>query len=298
MNHFQGIYPAIITPYDEKGEVNSAVLDQLIDFHLANGVHGFWVTGSTGEGILLSEKQRKFITQTIVRKSSGRGKIIVHVGAPDTDTCIRLAKHAEKVGADGIAALPPFFYLVDQQAIVDHYRLIGEACSLPLFAYNLPIFTQVHITADLMGRILEVPTVIGIKFTEHNLVEARNILDLAPDRLSLLFGHDGMLLGALAMGAHGGVGGSYNYLSRATVLLYESFRRGDLSSALEIQYKLTRIHKAMGEIGGLSVTKECVGLLGFECGPPKRPIPPLDRRQKADVRELFEENESFIKSGT
>lgn len=297
MGYFHGIYPAIITPYDENGEVSGIVLGQLVNFHLTNGVHGLWATGASGEGILLSEEERRFIAETIIKKMSGRGKVIIHIGATDTRTCIRLAKHAEKAGADGIAAVPPFFYRVNEQAIFDHYRLIGEACSLPLFVYNLPICTQVYITVDLMREILKIPTVTGIKFTEDNLVEMHEMLDLSPSRLSLLFGRDAMLLGALTMGAHGGVGGSYNYLSRAAVLLYENFHRGDLHSAQKIQHKLTQINQAVNKMGGLSSVKECVKLLGFECGPPRRPIPPLNEKQKAQVRKLFGENESFIKSG-
>jgi N-acetylneuraminate lyase len=160
----RGIFPALLTPMSEDGnEVNYGALRQLVEMHISSGVHGFFICGGSGEGILLTADERRQILETVLDQNKRRVKIIAHVGAISTAQGQELARHAASLDVDAIAAIPPIYFKVDGAALRDHYRLIAEAAGdTPLWVYNIPSYKFFEIKAILMDDLLSLLKLIGI----------------------------------------------------------------------------------------------------------------------------------------
>jgi N-acetylneuraminate lyase len=280
----RGILPALLTPMDEDGaSVNHATLTRLVDFHIASGASGFFVCGGTGEGLLLRPPEREAVLKTVLEAARGRASVIAHIGTPDTSTACELAAHAAGLGVDAIAAVPPIYFKVDQDALVDHYRLIAAAApDTPIYPYNIPSSTGVEISAAVMARLLEIPTVGGIKYSSYNLFDMRNIIELAPERLTVLSGFDEVCVAGLAMGAHGAIGSTYNIMPAAFSALYAAMQAGDIATAQELQFRANRVIAALLSAPLIAGLKAVLSQRGYDCGGPRRPQRPLvsEERQR------------------
>ena len=283
---FRGIYPALITPLDQHDQLNESALRGILDFQLEAGVHGFWILGGMGEGLLLSTAERERAAEIVVEQVAGRGKVIVHIGAMTTREAAHLAAHAERIGADAIACLPPLYYRPDHQGIIDHYRIVAEASALPLFAYNIPGATNVTITPELLQELAEqIPTVRGIKHSSFDLYSYEQMRErLSWCDFTLFSGSDEVLLAALSMGGDGAVGSTFNLMPSWFVQLYDAFRQGDLARAQEWQRRINGVIRLLLAVGVLSATKEGMRLLGFDCGLARRPIRPLSAGERETLR--------------
>jgi N-acetylneuraminate lyase len=284
----RGILPALLTPMDEEGTlVNHATLERLVEFHIQSGASGFFVCGGTGEGLLLRPPERAAVLKTVLAAVRGRAKVIAHIGALDTPSACELAAHAAGLGVDAIAAVPPIYFKVDQDALYDHYRLIAEAApGTPIYPYNIPSSTGVEISAAVMARLLEIPTVGGIKYSSYNLFDMRNIIELAPERLTVLSGFDEVCVAGLAMGAHGAIGSTYNIMPAAFSALYQAMQAGDPAAAQELQFRANHVIKALLSAPLIAGLKAVLSARGFDGGGPRRPQRPLvsqERQQLLDA---------------
>ena len=285
-----GITPALLTPFDEEDNVNTTVIRDLVEFQLAAGVSGFYVCGSTGEGLLLSEAERQLVTETVVDQVKGRVPVVVHVGDITTRSACALASHAEAAGADAISSIPPFYFNVGVEGVKQHYVQIAAASSLPLYVYNVPGATGVNVGVEMMRDLLEtIPTLRGIKYTSYNLFEMRKIIELDAGRLNVVSGPDELMIAAQAMGADGAIGSTYNVLPRLFVQAYEAFNSGDVVTARELQARGCRVINIFLQFSGLPGIKEMMRLIGFDCGTGRRPNLPLTDEEKGRLREMLEE---------
>jgi len=284
MQEFHGVYPALITPFDKAGSVNGAVVREIVDWHLETGVDGFYICGGTGEGLLLSPPERKLMLEATVRAASGRGKVIAHVAALDTATTIDLAKHAEANGAAAVSVLPPIYYKVDESGLMEHYRLIASATRLPLFVYHIPALTGKSMSVEEMERLLDIPNIRGLKFSDYDHFTMHRIR-LLRDDLVVYSGNDDVFLSALNLGATGGIGLTYNLMPQVYVGIYQAFLSDDIRRARELQWKACAMIDACFQVYGMGVAKAALQHLGFEVGEPRRPLRPLT----ADERNLIAE---------
>jgi N-acetylneuraminate lyase len=220
---------------------------------------------------------------------------VVHVGALSTDEATRLAEHAEHEGADAVSAVPPFAFGKDPDGIKAHYRAIGEACGLPLYLYNIPSLTGIHLRSDLVASLLELPNVRGMKFSDTNLFEEYRAMTLS-DRFDVFHGSDETLLYGLMMGAVGGIGATYNFMPGVFTRLYAKFREGDYAQANEIQLKISRFVKGLlAHCGGnfVGLGKMLMGMLGFDCGQARAPNAPIPKANVRQFKEFLEQINFF-----
>ena len=294
MFHLTGIIPALLTPFDAAGEVNPAALRELIEFHIAQGVAGEFVCGWSGEGMLLSEAERRLVAETAIAGARGRVPVIVHTGALTTAEAVRLSAHAGAAGADAISVKLPMIYSVGPAGIRQHYRAIAAATTLPLYVYNEPGSASDPFTpAAFRDLCADIPTLAGMKFTSRDLFQMRQFLDLEVDgrRPNVLSGLEELLVGALAMGAHGSVGLIYNLLPRLGVDIYDAFQRGDVEEAQALQVRSNRVLNvwyAFEKAGGLSVFKAMLKRIGIECGAGRPPHAPLTGAQFEELTEALD----------
>lgn len=285
---FEGIIPALVTPYDAGNKVSDEMLRRLVGCHLKIGVNGLYLCGATGEGVLLSIEERKHITEVVINEVRGRLPVIVHVGAISTADAAELASHAERTGADAIASVPPFFYGVSAETILQHYAGIVERCRLPLLLYNIPSLTGVTVTPKMMARLMEIPNVVGLKFSSNDLYQMRQMLELEGGRLNVLFGQDEMFLPALIMGAHGSVGLTLNFMPKLFLEIFCNFRAGKIEEAQKTQFLVNQIISVLMEFSAIPAAKEILRFKGYDCGPARSPLQVLTSEQKTRLRSALE----------
>lgn len=163
---FKGIMPALVTPFDEEGELDFRATGAILDRHIEAGVDGMVALGSTGEFSHLEGGERRYFAEKVAELVNGRVPLIVGVGSSGTREAISLAQHAEKSGADAVVAVSPFYWKVGEEALFRHFANISESVSIPTLIYNFPMLTGVELSPALIRRIAEeCPNVAGIKDT-------------------------------------------------------------------------------------------------------------------------------------
>lgn len=280
-----GVFSALITPFSADGSLALAALEQLAEFELAQGLHGFYVGGSTGEAFLQSPDERAQVLRVFARAVRGRAKLIAHVGAIATEEAVGLARVAADAGYDAVSAIPPFYYDFSPAEVRAHYQRLADATPLPLIVYNFPAKSARPLsTADLLA-LLDHPRIGGVKHTSQNLYQLERLKAAAPQAV-LHNGFDEMMVGGLAMGADGGIGTTYNVMGCLFVQLYEAMRAGDMVQAQALQRRANEVIDVLIEVGVFPGTKAMLALLGVDCGACRAPFAPLTGAQQDKVARI------------
>lgn len=287
---FTGVWPAFITPFDEKGQILDSSVKELIDYMIEGGLDGLYVGGSTGEGMIMSKEDRMHMAELCVDYAGKRVPVIIHVGCADTKTAVELAEHARKIGADGVSSVPPYYYRMSKGYIKEFYQAIARAAQIPFLIYNIPLLTGVSIGFDFMVEMMEEPNIIGLKYTDTNLEIMRQIKDYHDGEINVMMGYDAMLLSALVLGADGGIGSYYNIMPKAFSGVYDCYQKGDMESARQLQWMIDRyvmIIKKYLEPANQAAIKAILNYQGIWAGTTMRPILPLaDTKAEAMIEEL------------
>lgn len=287
----RGIIPALHTAFTSGGEFDPARQARLVERLITQGVHGLFAGGSTGEFPLLSLEEREELTRTVVSAAAGRIPVIIHAGAPDTRTAVRLARNAVAEKASAVSALPPYYYRHRPPELLDHFRAVAAASEpLPFYAYHLPQLTGVAMEPEIISGLLTIPNFAGLKWSDPDLFGLGEAVETFGPRADVLSGRDEVLLAALTLGARGAIGSTYNFLAPWFVSLWDSYSRGDLSEAGACQARSTRVIRVvLRPEGTLSPGKEATRWAGADCGEPRAP---LKRYSDAERRALESELES------
>lgn len=298
---YTGIIPALLTPFSSCGQVDKNALSALANYFIDYGVSGLYICGSTGEGLLLTEEERKVVAECIVAEVDGRVPVIVHVGAPATMMAEQLAKHAGEIGADAVASIPPMYYKVGRAEVETYYRKIKQAAELPLFFYNIPDLLNVSLDTQMAQILFEEGIIQGMKYTHHDVLTFRGIVEACDGKLNVFSGPDERLLNFLVMGAHGGIGTTYNCMPKLFVNLYTAWKSGEIEKAQKLQYKANRIISVMAPYNMIPAVKAVMQMQGLDCGAPRGPFLPLTQEQKTQLKgELeavgfFDQDEDSVK---
>lgn len=283
MEGFNGVYPALVSPKDDDGRLSLTRAEALITRLYEAGVHGLYLCGNTGEGYLLSMDERKRLTELAVDVSKGKGKVVVHVGAPAETDGIDLAKHARSAGADGVSSLPPYVQGYQFDEHLAYYTQIAYAADLPTFVYYIPVVTKVEFTLDQMDELLGIHGVEGLKFTNYNLYLMEGIVN--GGRSPHVFnGHDEVFLAGLTMGAQAGIGTFYNLVPKTFIGIYDAFNAGDLDRARTHQATANRLIRTCHAFRQNGAVHAIFQMQGADCGDPIRPARPLGKEQGEALR--------------
>jgi len=289
MRELRGIYPAVVTPFDKSGDYDPGAMRRIVRHQLAAGVHGFYVTGGTGEGMLLTVKERKAALDTVMDEVGGRAGIIAHIGAYQTPDTLTLARHASKAGVDAIAALPPsYFFKPDTLGLVRYYTELAEASSVPILVYNIPQRTGVNMTLDLFDQLLKLRNIVGMKDSTGN-VYALSLFFTGGKKPVIFAGEDTVLLPFLMLGACGGIGATYNLWPQLFVKLWDEFEAKDMDAASRTQLRINELIDAfLGKGDFFSGVKQVMAWMGLECGVGRTPNRPLTEEETAKLRNSLE----------
>ncbi len=293
--HLTGLIAAPFTPFDAKGRLKLGVIPKIVKYYKATGVSGAFICGTTGEGASMSNEERCIVAEAWASALKGTGvKLIVHVGHNSQADACSLAAHAEKIGADAIAAIAPSFFKPEGvEGIVTWCVPVAAAApKTPFYYYHMPAMTGVNVPmADFLPAAAKrIPSFGGIKFTHENIMDYALALKAAGDKYDVLFGRDEILLSALALGAKGAVGSTYNYASALYNRIIAAFSAGDMETAAALQLDSMQFIAAFCKYGGMNANKAIPGLLGMEFGPVRPPMTPVSKDKvaamKADLEKL------------
>jgi 4-hydroxy-tetrahydrodipicolinate synthase len=287
--NLRGIIPPVVTPLLADETLDLPGLRKHIDFMLAKGVHGIFVLGTTGEFYALDEAEKQQVVAAAVDHCRGRSQVFVGTGAETTREVVRLTRMAEKEGADGVSVITPYFIKPTQAELIDHFRRVAEATRLPVVLYNNPATCGgVSIEPDTVARLAEVPNVVGIKDSSGDLQNSIEIIKLAQsDTFAVLNGRDTLILAALLFGAKGAIPATCNVAPALCVGIYESFVKGDIPAARQLQDRLAPVRMALTLGTGNGAIKEAMALLGRPAGPNRSPISPLSAEKRQKLKEIL-----------
>jgi 4-hydroxy-tetrahydrodipicolinate synthase len=272
----KGLFTALITPFDAQGRVDPEKLSELVKFQISKGTEGIYPCGSTGLGPMLDVEERKTVAEAVLSAANGMVPVVVQVGCADTLSTIELAKHAEKLGADAVASLTPFYYKLGEKAISRHFETIANSVSIPVFAYNIPQFTGNNLQPSAVASLARQGTISGIKDSCRDLLQLLDLLEVVPDDFVVMNGTEEYALFAIMSGADGVVSGGASALPELFKSMVSAEREGDHQRALEAQKTVLRV-KDLVKSGPISAYYEIIRERGVDCGFPRAPFSPMEK---------------------
>ena len=246
---YQGIIPAFYACYDKNGEIDPAAVRKLTAFFIEKGVKGVYVGGSSGECIYQGVAERKLLLENVMEAAQGRLTVIAHVACNNTRDSQELARHAESLGVDAIASIPPIYFRLPEHAIAKYWNDISAAApNTDFIIYNIPQLAGVALTLPLLKEMLKNPNVIGVKNSSMPVQDIQMFKDEGTrnGRPFVVFnGPDEQIISGLMMGADGGIGGTYGAMPELIVKLFELFYAGKREEARALQYDVDNIIYAL-----------------------------------------------------
>lgn len=271
-----GVAPAMATPLLPNGRsINTPIVPQLVDFLLDKGAAGLFVGGTTGEGVLLDEAERRTLHATAVQATNGRVPVIVHCGAATTATTVALARHAADSGADAAAIVTPFFYTLSDDALFAHFEAVATAVAdLPIFVYDIPQLAVNGVSPALAQRLFaELPNIAGMKTSNPDARAVRALIHATPADRMVLAGSEGIMLASLALGADGMISGMSTAVPEPFVALGAALARSDLATAQAIQRQIMALLDVVNREARIGAIKALLTARGVPVGTAVAPLP-------------------------
>lgn len=288
--HLTGLIAAPYTPMNADGSLKLDVIEHYAKFLHRNGLKGAFICGTTGESMSMSVSERMAVAKRWVEAAPPDLRIIVHVGHNALPDGRALAAHAQEIGAYAIAAIAPSFFKPATIADLVNFcaGIAAAAPALPFYYYHMPAMSGVdYAMADFLESArTRISNLAGIKFTHENLMDFASCLQAGGGRFDILFGRDEILLGALALGARGAVGSTYNYSASLYRNLMKAYENNDLAKARLLQQKSIAIISLLLRCGApfISASKAVMQMLGVECGQTRAPIGQITTAQRRKLQ--------------
>lgn len=277
---FKGIATAMITPFDENG-VNLEEFGKMIEYQIEGGTDALVILGTTGEPATMTETEKEQVITYSVKKAAGRIKIIVGTGSNDTAKAVASSVRAEKLGADGILAVTPYYNKCTQKGLYDYYKDICDAVKIPVIAYNVPSRTAVNILPETAEKIAEIPNMAGIKEASGNMAQVCETMRRIRGKMDLYSGEDFLNLPMLAIGGAGLISVASNIAPKLLKKMYTLVSQNKLKEANEVQDFLLPFEDACFiEVNPIPV-KAAYNMIGFKAGVPRSPLTELEEAHKA-----------------
>ncbi|MFM8892952.1 MAG: dihydrodipicolinate synthase family protein [Planctomycetia bacterium] len=280
---------AVHTPFDSSGRLATGCVERQARSLAASGVAGVFVGGTTGESLSLTLSERMELAASWAPAARRHGlALYVHVGSLAIGDARALAEQAEALSADAISAMAPSYFKPAgcKELAVFLGQIAAAAPRTPFYYYDIPSLTGVTFRSSeiLEEHLHRIPTLAGVKYTSSDLVDFQRCIAAGAGRFKLFWGCDEALLAGLSLGAHGGIGSTYNFAADKALSVIDAFRRGDLAAARTSQMGLLRLVDALARHGYLPASKAVMALLGIDCGSVRPPLRPLDAAQLAALR--------------
>ncbi|NUH66706.1 4-hydroxy-tetrahydrodipicolinate synthase [Sulfitobacter sp. S0837] len=257
---FKGSLPALVTPF-RNGALDLDTLKKLVEWHIGEGSSGLVPVGTTGESPTLSHAEHETVVEEVVKAARGRIPVIAGAGSNNTVESIRLARHAEKVGADGILLVTPYYNKPTQTGLIAHFTAVHDCCDLPIIIYNIPGRSVVDMLPETMGELAKLPRIVGVKDATGDLARVSDQRITCGKDFVQLSGEDATAHGFNAQGGVGCISVTANVAPRMLADMQAACAEGDYAKALELQDRLMPLHKAIFAEPGLVGVKYAMAQL-------------------------------------
>ena len=263
----KGVFPAMATPLTPEEKIDQASLKKLVHYLIDGGIHGIVALGSTGEFPAMNESMRQQVMETTLAEVNGKVPVLIGCGEPGTQRTVEQVKIAGQTKAAAVLVAVPYYFNMDQPAVIRHYQTVADASSLPVVIYNFPQMTKVAFTADTVAKLAEHPNIIGIKDSSGDFFGMQRFIDVtAGADFAVMSGNPALGLSAYQLGAKGGIYAGCSLFPKQCSAVYNAFMNGDMTAAVEMQKK-TSLIPMMGGFGpNAAVVKFGLNKLGV-CGP-------------------------------
>lgn len=277
MTLFRGAGVAIVTPFNEKNEVDYDKLGELIEFQISNKTDSIIICGTTGEASTLTHEEHLECIKYTVKKVNKRVPVIAGTGSNCTDTAIYLSKEAQEHGADGLLVVTPYYNKATQKGLIGHFTAIANSVSLPIIMYNVPGRTGCNMLPQTVASLVNnVDNIVGIKEASGNIAQVAEIMSLTQGNIYLYSGCDEMIVPVMSLGGSGVISVVSNILPRETHDMVAKYLEGDINTSRDLQLKyLPLINALFYEVNPIPV-KAALNLMGYKVGSLRMPLTDME----------------------
>lgn len=283
--NFGRIVTAMVTPFDEQGEIDFQATQNLINYLISNGTEALVVSGTTGESPTLTNKEKAKLFKFTVNVVNGRVPVIAGTGTNNTKESMELTLLAENAGVDGIMLVTPYYNKPCQEGLYQHFKAIAEVTTLPIMLYNIPGRSVVNMSVETVIRLSKIRNIVAIKEASGDLDNMAEIIDRTPKSFALYSGDDGLTLPVLSIGGAGVVSVASHVVGNAMQTMIGHFQRGDFEQAAREHRRLLPIMRALFAAPNPSAVKAALNLKGIPVGGVRLPMIPLNSDQ---LRSLYQ----------
>jgi len=279
----------MVTPFDERGEVNYEAAAELAAYLVKNGSTGLVLSGTTGESPTLSMEEKLELFRVVVEAVGEKAYILAGTGSYSTRDAVKLTKAASETGVHGILSVTPYYNRPPQEGLFRHFREVAGATDLPVMIYNVPKRTGVNISPETTLRLAEIENIVSIKEAGQDLEQAAAICRNAPPGFTVYSGDDSLTLPMLSVGAVGVVSVASNIAGPAIARMIADYQNNRTEEAAALHRKLLPLFQGLFMTSSPIPVKAALKMMGFPVGEPRLPLVPLEAEQEARLQQLLRE---------
>jgi 4-hydroxy-tetrahydrodipicolinate synthase len=263
---------AMITPFDDKLQVNYAKAAEVAEYLAKNGTEGIVVAGTTGESPVLSDEEKLRLFATVKEQVGSRVSVWAGTGSNNTQHSVELSREAEQLGVDGVLLVGPYYNKPSQEGLYQHFRAIAEAINIPAMVYNIPSRTSSNILPETMARLAQIDNIVALKESSGDMNQVSQLAYLLPEGMKVYSGDDSLTLPMMALGAYGVVSVASHLVGKDIQRMITAFNNGDTREATRIHLALFPIFKGLFITTNPVPLKEAMNILGMEVGGLRLPL--------------------------
>ena len=269
---FKGCATAIVTPFDENNNIDFDEFKKIVNFQIDNGINGIVVCGTTGEAATMSAEEKEELIKYCVKVVNKRVPVIAGVGSNNTQNVLLSEQYAQKVGADGLLVVTPYYNKTTQNGLIEHYKAIAQNTNLPIILYNVPGRTGVDIKPDTYLKLSKIKNIVATKEASGDISKILKIRDLCGDELNIYSGNDDQIIPILSLGGIGVISVLSNVVPQYTNKMIEYYFNKNIQQAENMQIKATKlINSLFKEVNPIPI-KALMNSFGFKCGKTRLPL--------------------------
>lgn len=283
---FTGVATALATPFiDEK--INFKVFEEFIELQINSGINALVVCGTTGEASTMSQNEKIDLIKCAISVTNKRVPIIVGTGSNNTLSAIEMSKIAEKLGADGLLVVTPYYNKTTQNGLIEHYKSISNSVSIPIILYNVPSRTGMNISPETCLELSKIKNIVGIKEASGNISQITKIASLCGDNLPIYSGNDDQILPILSLGGLGVISVLSNIVPDVVHKMTEDFFNGNIMGATKAQLDTLELTNSLFcEVNPIPV-KAALNMIGYNVGEPRLPLVEMSTSGKERLRKAL-----------
>lgn len=282
----QRFYTALLTPFYGNGDLNLSIIGDLIEYNRKQQMDGLYVNGSTAEVFSLSAEERIAVFQEVALHAKDLD-LIAHIGSLNLREAIEIGLKVKDMGYEIISSVTPFYFKYSFEEIIGFYQSLYKAIGLKIIIYIIPHLSGVEFTNQQLEQLISLDFVAGVKFTSNNQFQLFTLAHMLKEDQMLYAGFDEIMLASLALGAHGGIGTTYNFQGQKFVTLNQAVQSKDLEQARQIQFEINEIIHKLIQYGVLPASKVIMKEAGIDLGSCRSPISPLTDNAQKDIIKTY-----------